>query len=82
MCLMGNHSKASESEDDDTKSFCQVCAPIAQTVYDQMQITMRKHESFKLTLKEKSDLISSLEDKVKIQHEVIETLRTDNAVHN
>ena len=42
---------------------------------------MRKYDSYKLTIKEKSVLVSSLEDKVNIQHEVIETLRTDNAGH-
>lgn len=64
-----------------SEAACQVCAPIHQALFDQMQITMRKFDSSKLTIKEKSVLISNLKDKVNIQHEVIEKLMTYNAGH-
>ncbi|WP_208092107.1 hypothetical protein, partial [Escherichia coli] len=41
--------------------------------------TMHKYDFFKQTIREKSDLVSSLENKVKSQREFIEQLRIENA---
>ncbi|KAI3758115.1 hypothetical protein L6452_05664 [Arctium lappa] len=72
LCFMGKHSTQSDTDDDDRDSPCQVCAPYQEALIDQMQITVHKLDSCKLTIKENEQHISYLEKRVSSQSECIE----------
>ncbi|KAI3681607.1 hypothetical protein L6452_36407 [Arctium lappa] len=69
---MGKHSSPSDTDDEDQNSPCQVCAPYHEALIDQMQLAMNKLDSFKILIKEKEQLIASLEKRVAAQSECIE----------
>ncbi|KAI3770840.1 hypothetical protein L6452_01986 [Arctium lappa] len=72
LCFMGNHSSPSDTDDEDSNAPFQVCAPFQEVLLDQMQLSMHKLDSYKLLLKEKEQLLSSLENRVTKQSEFME----------
>ncbi|KAI3719001.1 hypothetical protein L6452_19887 [Arctium lappa] len=72
LCFMGKHSSPSDTDDEDCNAPCQVCAPFHKALLDQMQLSMNKLDSYKFLLKEKEQLLSSLENRVTKQSEFME----------
>ncbi|KAI3758405.1 hypothetical protein L6452_05966 [Arctium lappa] len=78
MCLMGKHLTDSDQDENDRDSPCQVCTPKFDTVFNQMNITIRKLDSCKQALKENSHQISTLETQVSKQKKILENLLIKN----
>ncbi|KAI3746711.1 hypothetical protein L6452_09150 [Arctium lappa] len=72
LCFMGNHSSPSDTDEEDRNAPCQVCAPFHEALLDQMQLSLHKLDSYKLLLKEKEQLLSSLENRVTKQSNFME----------
>ncbi|KAI3665285.1 hypothetical protein L6452_43909 [Arctium lappa] len=72
LCFMGNHSSPSDTDEEDHNAPCQVCAPFHEALLDQMQLSLHKLDSYKLLLKEKEQLLSSLENRVTKQSNFME----------
>ncbi|KAI3672785.1 hypothetical protein L6452_38885 [Arctium lappa] len=72
LCFMGNHSSPSDTDEEDHNAPCQVCTPFHESLLDQMQLLMNKPDSYKLLLKEKEQLLSSLENRVTKQSDFME----------
>ncbi|KAI3696664.1 hypothetical protein L6452_29124 [Arctium lappa] len=72
LCFMGNHSSPSDTDEDDNNAPCQVCTPFHEALLEQMQLSMNKLDSYKLLLKEKEQLLSSLENRVTKQSDFME----------